>query len=196
MSIEQFHRFPRHPDWKHEYWDGALQLSYRPKPIELVREVAPPVRPWRDHTVRLIGDVPRAFLAETWSREEPYRVVPAAEGWLHAELDRSARRLVGPRGAVVEEEGAVIGAVLVERPFRDVDDPVLTWLAVRSGFRCDGVATSLLAAILDALRAGGVARLASGASAANRASVAWHWRHGFRPLPNPTAPYGVHARCR
>jgi L-amino acid N-acyltransferase YncA len=139
------------------------------------------------------ADLPqlRAFLAETWRTEEPYSVFDDAttRESLDAGLDDSFGRLAEPAGALVEDDGELIGATLVEHLREDADAPCLTWLSVRWGHRCDGVATALLAALVDGLRRTEAERLASFASAGNPASIAWHWRSGFRALPDPIARF-------
>jgi ribosomal protein S18 acetylase RimI-like enzyme len=198
MSAEDFHRFPRHPDWKHEYWDGVLHLTYRQRVLRLVRDVAAPVVVRRRHAVRLVDELPAAFLADVWREEEPVSVLAAElrEPWLERELADSAGRLLDNGVAVAEEDGELIGAVAVEQPSEHDPGPVLTWLSVRRGYRHDGVATALLDAVLASLRASGVEHLTSGAAAGNPASVAWHWRNGFTLIPDPLVRHALHARRR
>lgn len=197
MSFDRWERMPRHPDWKYEYFDGAAQLSYRPKPLHVRRPTDMPVILTREHDVRLLhapDDGVRAFLAELWRAEDPFRMVDDPGEWVDEHLARSLGRLAEPVGAVAVEGGEIIGAVLVEQPHRDETAPNLTWLSVRSGFRCDGVGTALLAATVPALRAADVPDLDSHASVGDRASVAWHWRNGFAALPDPMAGYSWDAR--
>lgn len=199
LSFEDHERIPRHPDWRWEYWDGAAQISYRPRPICVRRWNGLPVVRRGRHDVRLVhgaDDLARAFLAEFWRAEDPCRTFEqeTAIEWLRACLDDSFARLAEPAGAVADVSGQVVGVVLLERPHRNEAAPFLSWLSVRPGYRCDGVGTALLAAIVDALNAGGVQWLDSGASPANRASLVWHWRNGFQALPDPGARFGPHAR--
>jgi ribosomal protein S18 acetylase RimI-like enzyme len=199
MPFDRWERIPRHPDWKYEYADGAAQLSYRPKPLFLRRGTGAPVQVGRSHDVRLLhgpDDRVREFLAGFWRVEDPFRTIEDPDKWIDKELERSFGRLAEPGGAVAEEDGEMVGAVLVERPHRDDTWPCLTWLAVRRGFRCDGVATALLAAVATALDGAGVAQLDSHASPGNRASIAWHWRSGFAALPDPYAAYSSDSRHR
>ncbi len=199
MPFGRWERMPRHPDWKYEYVDGVALLSYRPRPLHVRRPTSTPVALTREHDVRLLhgpDDGVRAFLAAFWRTEDPYRTVENPGEWLDEGLERSCGRLAGPGGAVAEEDGEIVGAVLVEQPYRDESAPCLTWLSVRSGFRCDGVGTALLAAILPALQAAGNPQLDSHASVGNRASVAWHWRNGFAALPDPMASFSWEARRR
>lgn len=205
MSFEHYERIPRHPDWKWEYWDGAAQLSYRPSALCLRREVALPVEGARRHDVRLVdvardGERLRVFLAELWRAEDPCRTFDdeLAADWLRDGLESSFARLAEPAGALAEEGGEIVGVVLLERPYRgdEVPAPHLSWLSVRSGYRCDGVGTDLLAAITESLRRSGMEQLHSSVSAGNRASLSWHWRTGFQAVSDPLAAFGPHARRR
>jgi GNAT superfamily N-acetyltransferase len=197
MSFEHFQRMPRHPDWKFEYADGALQLSHRPRLIPLQRDLIAP--PSGRHQARPVtpADLPRlrGFLAELWRTEEPYSVFDdaVAKESLEAGLDDSLGGLADPAGALVEEDGELIGATLVEQ-LRYADAPCLTWLSVRWGYRRDGVATALLATVVDGLRSAGADRLESFASVGNAASIAWHWRSGFQALPDPVARFRARSR--
>lgn len=202
MPFGDWERIPRHPDWKYEYWDGAAQLSFRPRGLHVRRATAHPLNSER-HTGRLFDAsrdtaAVRAFLREVWSAEDPCVTFDdqTAQRWLSDTLDESFRRLTATGGAIVEEDAAITGTLLVERPHRDADAPWLTWLSVRSGHRCDGVATALLATVLPALHAVGVTQVDSFVSPANRASVSWHWRHGFELVADPTAGFRPHARRR
>jgi GNAT superfamily N-acetyltransferase len=138
----------------------------------------------------------REFLGEIWAREDPYRVFDSPMEWLASDLDRSLGRLAEPTGAIAEEDGRVVGAVLLERPFDDGDAPVLSWLSVRWGYRCDGVGSALLAAIVEELGRTGTSHVASAASPGNTASLYWHWRNGFHARPDPVARFGWGARRR
>lgn len=86
----------------------------------------------------------------------------------------------------------------MERPYRDdeMSAPYLSWLSVRAGYRCDGVGTELLAAVIEALCGSGVKQLASSVSPGNRASLFWHWRNGFRVGSDPLAAMGPPAGRR
>lgn len=202
MPFADWERVPRHPDWKYEYWDGAAQLSYRPRGLHVRRATDTPISAGR-HTGRLFDATRdtaavRAFLREVWSAEDPCVTFDdqTAQRWLTDTLDESLRRLTAAGGAIVEEDAAITGALLVELPYRDDEAPWLCWLSVRSGHRCDGVATALLATVVPALHAAGVTHVDSYVSTASKASVSWHWRHGFALVADPMAGHGPHARRR
>lgn len=205
MSMDDFHRVPRHPDWKWEYWDGAAQLSYRPRTIELTLDTAAAVRVTRQHDVRLVDTTRdqerlRTFLADVWRTEDPCRTFDeqTTDEWLRYGLDTSFTRLDEPAGILVEAGAELVGAVVTERPYPRDEIQVLClgWLTVRSGYRCDGVATAMLAAVVEVLRTAGVQQLRSGVSVGNRPSLYWHWRNGFQAVSDPMAGASPAARHR
>ena len=67
----------------------------------------------------------------------------------------------------------------------DAGAPMLMWLTVRRDARERGLATALLRVVVETLSARGVDELASGASAANIASLRWHLTRGFQLAPDP-----------
>lgn len=97
-----------------------------------------------------------------------------------------------PRGA----DGALVlvGGALVTRPAwgRFVGRPHLEWLFVAHWEQRAGLGTLLLQAVVAALRAGGERELTSTCGQESPASLCWHWRSGFRPVPErwrrPYAP--------
>ncbi|MCS6851579.1 MAG: GNAT family N-acetyltransferase [Gemmataceae bacterium] len=70
---------------------------------------------------------------------------------------------------------------------RRLGQPHLTWVFVVPDLSRRGVATSLLAAVRDALRRRGYSQLLSTFMSGNEASVLWHWRQGFRLVEHPGA---------
>lgn len=62
--------------------------------------------------------------------------------------------------------------------------PHLTWIFVNPWLNRRGVGTALLAAVLRSVREMGYRHLASTFALDNGPSALWHWRNGFRLLPN------------
>lgn len=62
--------------------------------------------------------------------------------------------------------------------------PHLTWIFVNPWLNRQGVGTALLAAVIQAVRDLGYEYLASTFALDNGPSALWHWRSGFRLLPN------------
>ncbi|MBX9624072.1 MAG: hypothetical protein K2X82_09710 [Gemmataceae bacterium] len=65
--------------------------------------------------------------------------------------------------------------------------PHLTWVFVHPWEVRRGVGSALLAAVVEALRGLGFSDLASTFALDNGPSALWHWRHGFRLLPQMSA---------
>ncbi|MBX9581705.1 MAG: hypothetical protein K2X87_15490 [Gemmataceae bacterium] len=74
--------------------------------------------------------------------------------------------------------------------------PHLTWVFVHPWEARRGVGSALLAAAVDALRGLGFADLASTFALDNGPSALWHWRHGFRLLPQMSALWAEAKRER
>jgi GNAT superfamily N-acetyltransferase len=198
MTVDDFRRLPRHPDWKYELIDGRLLLSHRPRPIDLLRSTDVAVERTGDrHTVQPLDPTAHRtavtdFLISTWREESPYcHADPAGvEAQVVAEVDRSWTSLADPAGVVSVADGSMIGAALltdVRWPEAEDGVPVLSWLTVAWGQRLAGVATAMLDTLLTDLRGRGITHLRSATSCATPASIQWHWRHGFLPLSDPLA---------
>lgn len=196
MTVWDLQRLPRHPDWKYELVDGELLLSHRPSSIDLVRSTALPVKGESGPEVDLL-DIQSdeaavwQFLLATWQGEEPYCYMDPTEveSIIGEAIGRSWDRLTSPSGVCVRDDDGMAGVLLLTEPHRysDRTNPVITWLTVRYEVRMTGIASAMLATTVSALRAAGVEGVDSGTSPANRASIQWHWRHGFTPLPDPLA---------
>lgn len=196
MTVAEFNRLPRHPDWKWELLDGELFLNHRPRPIDLIRPVSTDIATASGHAVTLVDagadqDDVQSFLFDVWRDEEPYRYMDPhhVESVIVAAFQRSWARLVEPVGVWVHDDQGPAGLLLVTGPGRwtGSEHPMLRWLTVRWDARLSGIATAMLAQVMTELNGRGVRAVVSGTSPANRASIQWHWRHGFHPLPDPLA---------
>jgi GNAT superfamily N-acetyltransferase len=65
--------------------------------------------------------------------------------------------------------------------------PHVTWVFVDSWHTRRGIGSALLAASVNALREAGFTDVASTFALDNAPSALWHWRHGFRLLPQLSA---------
>ena len=193
MSSDVWWRLPRHPDWKYEMVKGEAWLSSRPRPLHLCRptnlevpavtlsgvEVRPvDARRDRAEIAKLLMDV--------WVQEDPYRSLEDPESLLQAEIERSLNE-PSLAGIVAVDKGTICAVVLIGTDPTGVPGgaPMLTWLTVRREARERGLATALLRVVVETLSARGVDELASGASAANIASLRWHLTRGFQLAPDP-----------
>jgi GNAT superfamily N-acetyltransferase len=193
VSSDVWWRLPRHPDWKYEMVKGEAWLSSRPRPLHLWRptnlevpavtlsgvEVRPvDARRDRAEIAKLLMDV--------WVQEDPYRSLEDPESLLQAEIERSLNE-PSLAGIVAVDKGTICAVVLVGTDPTGVPGgaPMLMWLTVRRDARERGLATALLRVVVETLSARGVEELASGASAANIASLRWHLTRGFQLAPDP-----------
>jgi GNAT superfamily N-acetyltransferase len=215
VDVDAFRALPRHPDWAYEYLDGRARLYYRPRPLELVRDLSPV--PARRPEGDAGPDGPQGLVVEpastgdrddlvvlvesVWDDLDPYRTQRATPdaGPDDRAAARFARTLEGaddpwdPGVLVARTDagaGPVAGVVAVNA-WRPVDDPELpaepciTWLTVEPRWRMAGVATALLAATVEVAIQTGAGELHSAVSGANIPSVSWHWVNGFHPLARP-----------
>ena len=201
LSIEQWRRLPRHPDWRYELIGGEAFLSPRPRPLRLRRPTAVAISETRVNAEIRELDMSfdraavAALLLDTWSDEDPYRSLESPAGLLISEIERGLD--MAEFGAVAVGSGAVRAAALVHGGSSAA--PMLSWLTVARDARERGLATALLRLITTALRARGTSELVSATSGANTPSLRWHLTRGFqladdplretlRPLPSRTQP--------
>lgn len=231
ITIDEFHRLPRNPAYKYEYFDGRAVLSPRPKLFACARDLSPvPSDPYEPVTVRPLPAADARDLAGLFAfalrSTQPFASLGKddARRAADATLDRT---LTGEDGPPVEaawfradgdrREGTVGGALVtlapvetLTRPFAGVwkapppadavekrlGVPHLTWVFVNPWVARRGVGTALLAAVVEALRGLGFDALASTFALDNPPSALWHWRNGFRLLPQMSAMWAEARRER
>lgn len=224
LTIDEFHRLPRNPAYKYEYFGGRCVLTPRPKLFACARDLSPVVAdPWEPVEVRHLpaAEAPglAGLFAATLRRTQPFESLDreAADAALAATFNKT---LSGEDGPLVEaacfravdpREGrrGDVGGVLVTLvppdvltvPFaglwktpppadavaKRLGVPHLTWVFVHPWEARHGIGAVLLAAVVDALRGLGFTDLASTFALDNGPSALWHWRHGFRLLPQMSA---------
>jgi hypothetical protein len=105
VDAATFHALPRHPDWAYEYLDGWAHVRYRPRPLDLVRDLSP-VRPaargardpGRTHGIVVQRAMPTdhgelvALVDEVWDELDPYRARRALSGVVTAPGDSAGAR--------------------------------------------------------------------------------------------------------
>jgi GNAT superfamily N-acetyltransferase len=79
---------------------------------------------------------------------------------------------------------------------RGLGRPHLTWIFVGPWHAEHGIGSALLAAATQRLLAHRYRELASTFLLGNDASLLWHWRNGFRLLPNPISPRQIRRLVR
>lgn len=188
-SLDTVLRLPRHPDWKYELIDGEAWLTPRPRPLTFVRPTDRPVPAVRPPRIQVAPFAPgdeaavTALLGACWIEEDPYRSLVPDQGREHLR-DQIQRTITQPtlRGATARDGGELCGCVLV---LASSTMPTLSWLTVRSQVRDRGIASALLAVVVQDLAERGESHLASAASASNRPSLRWHLRNGFELTADP-----------
>jgi hypothetical protein len=179
MLFESYMRLPRHPSYKFEYWDSQLRISPRWRSHRFFLELQPPeecpridelseaaIRPLAAGDWEMLPEV----LAAAFRDSPPLgmlgdrRRVWAARDWLRSTREGGEGPLLEPACVVAvdrEDESIVLGALLVTL-IVDRERSVVARTLWIAGHR----------------------ELASATHCGNDASLAWHWRNGFRLLPH------------
>ena len=202
MTIEEFHHMPHRLGWKHEYWDGAAQLSTQETAVASfqrpIASLTTPIALAADETLRLIHPDDEPALIELFVTafddaveyagwpDDIYRSdahdsigtffgKPSRHRYDHADPARpdASFAIVTPTG--------LLAAVLVRSIRRG---PILQPIIVHPTQQRRGLATALLSAVVNALHAAGDAWLFSRCQLGNAASLAWHGKNGFQEIPN------------
>jgi GNAT superfamily N-acetyltransferase len=188
MTFQEFERMPRRLGWKHEYYGGKAHLTPSKLAVKLVLDLPVPVV-CRDGVRRLrLGDVPALHtpFLEAFARTPDYAGYPPKS--YRREASEYFERFLGDhRGdrsrasAVAEANGRYVGAALVKER---ASGHLLDCLLVRPRDQRCGWATALVSTAASWLHRKGVSRLQSYVHPANGASLQWHYRFGFRELPD------------
>lgn len=208
LSFSEFVRLPRHPAYKYEYFGGRAVLTPRPRSqwATAALEGLPPatatsslldgvdVRPLRPGDWAGLPEL----LAVAFRDVPPFAALSEGDRFKAAE-DCLEHTRTGGDGIVIEPacfvadgdathlEGAI---VITLTPARGAhaerrDRPHLTWVMVHPLRFGQGLGSKLLTCAAAALRGLGYLDLASTFLVGNERSARWHWRNGFRLLPDP-----------
>lgn len=223
ITIDEFHRLPRNPAYKFEYFDGHAVLTPRPKSFTCVLDLPAtslpePVWPVEVRPLPLTSAEQLGKLY-SWSvrSTQPFASLSDDDASAAAQ-ECFTKTLTGGDGPVIgracfqaisPRDGHTIGGLLVTlvpsniltNPFatnwqsdpptdaiaRHLGCPHLTWVFVHPWEGRHGYATAMLAAATAELLALGFRHLASTFQMENAPSALWHWRNGFRLLPQYSA---------
>lgn len=195
MSLEEYYLLPEHPGWKSEYWDGAVHLTPRQHGVITIVPVAKravhapcrlrPAVP--EDAPNLVASYAAAFGESIeYCDSTPKQVAQSARRAL-------AAHFAGGRGepmpgvsqvAVDKADGETLcGAALVVEVEQG---PLLDLLFVAPSAHRRGIATALVATVLNQLQRAGAPRLASKYHIGNEQSRSWHQRFGFVEEPDLT----------
>lgn len=187
MSGEQFEAMTRVLGWKYEYFLGAALITPRSCPVAAV--------------IKLQSSEPHYSELEGLTRSEASLVELYVEAFAPTveyagySIDRVRERavqslnvhfqgqrgLVRPESKVFRVDGQTVGAALI---VQKAHGPHLDLLMVAPARHRTGIATSLLAAVSQALLESGEKRLTSAYQLANLHSRNWHLGAGFKEIPN------------
>lgn len=206
MSVEMFQRLPPNGAYKYEYADGQTLITPRPHACELFLEIDSFVAPereayerWRvrrlaeDDWDKLPGAAAGAFYRvapyATFGEEEIKEVMAEelqvtrtghdgellTEACMVAEEPWGADLRVADAALVTLRKGKTNGGEIV---------PWMTWIFVGPLFARHGIASGLLAHVVEVVKEAGHQRLESTICTGNHASATWHWHRGFKMGPS------------
>lgn len=208
IPFSEFVRLPRHPAYKYEYFGGRAVLTPRPRYRHATVELTT-LEP-ASATSGLLATVDiRPLQAGDWAQlpellAAAFHDVPPFAALGEDVRVGAARECLdytraGRDGCVLEPacfvavdaqqalrpEGALL-ITLIQPPDTGADgspQPHLTWIMVPPWRFGQGLGNALLRCAAKALRALGYHELASTFLVGNERSALWHWRNGFRLLP-------------
>src|SRR5687768_9411591 len=219
IAFSEFVRLPRHPAYKYEYFDGRAVLTPRPHSRFAIVELDALASDSLPSPC--VGRVLiRPLQAADWMHLPKLLVaafhdVPPFGGLSDEAAAQAARDCLdhtraGGDGPLLDDacfvaaessehpEGAIL-VTLRESPDTAGDQqarPHLTWIMVSPWRFRLGLGTAMLRSAATALSTLGYRELASAFLGGNERSAMWHWRNGFRLLPDPWSRRRLVARDR
>ncbi|KAI9129515.1 GNAT family N-acetyltransferase [Acaryochloris sp. CCMEE 5410] len=188
MSWEEYELMPWRLGWKHEYFNGMAYLTPRQQSVLTVIEVAPRNDTPQSFKIRPVVSTDVLELKHLFF--EIFHDSVEYCNYEERDIQESAQSCIDNYFAAVKgepskvscvaisPEGELIGiALIIEQPERY---PYLRLLGVSPSWQRRGVATSLMATILNQLVSTPFTQLESRYFLANEASRNWHHRFGFQ----------------
>jgi len=203
MSIDQFHVMDHQLGWKHEYWDGAAQLSCQETAVatfqfqlDLAVKQLVRVPLGSDYNVGKVAIQDAPALTSLFSNA--FDQAAEYAGWSEERFRRSAVRGVdsfffersGKRshseGLLKHSFAARCGELLVAAILLRFSErgPLVEPIMVEPTHQRRGLSSALLGRAVESLESAGIDSLVSRCHLANTASLNWHQRNGFQELPN------------
>jgi len=113
-------------------------------------------------------------------RTEPFSFASRYEDWVDLPVEEWRQRLRDPVFvAFSSDEPVGIMGLLRQRPSKMAHRATLVMVYLRESFRGTGLASDLLAAVVDFARSQGVLQLELAVSAENEAAIGFYLREGF-----------------
>jgi GNAT superfamily N-acetyltransferase len=189
MSFATFERIPRRPGWKHEYYGGMAHI--RPATVMVTfRLDLDRGKAVRRPGLRAVDPADAAALeapflaafaaAPEYANYDARRFRKAAAEYF-CRFFGDERAVWFPGSVVASIGGTPVGAALVKL---GESGPLLDCLFVHPNYERRGLATAMVARLVQALRRGDARQMLSHAMLANEASLQWHHRFGFVEVPD------------
>lgn len=188
MSWEEYELMPWRLGWKHEYFNGMAYLTPRQQSVLTVIEVAPRNDTPQPFKIRPVVPTDAPELKHLFF--EVFHDSVEFCNYEERDIQESAQSCIdnyfgAAKGepskvscVAISPEGELIGtALVIEQPEQH---PYLRLLGVSPSWQRHGVATSLMATILNQLVNTPFTQLESRYFLANEASRNWHHRFGFQ----------------
>ncbi len=191
MTWEEYEVMPWRLGWKHEYFNGMAHLTPRQQSVLTIVEVASRDVPTAC-TIRAIvpadaDELKRLFFevfhdSLEYCDYEEADIQQSAERCIDAYFEAEQASLLGMSQGAIAPDQSLIGAALVieqeERP------PLLRLLCVAAPWQRQGIATCMVATILNGLCSTSYQQLESRYFLANEGSRNWHRKFGFQDQPD------------
>lgn len=188
MSYEEYEIMPWRLGWKHEYFNGMAYLTPRQQSVLTVIDVAPRSNTPNVCSIRPVvpTDAPelkRLFFevfhdSVEYCNYEVVDIQESAQRCIDSYFGAVEGRPSEVSSVAISPEGVLIGTALVIEP-KD-QQPYLRLLCVSPLWQRQGIATSLVATVLNFLAGTPFTQLRSRYFLANEASRNWHHRFGFQ----------------
>jgi GNAT superfamily N-acetyltransferase len=198
MSFEEFERIPERMGWKKEYYGGKCHITPSYIAVDLSFEIDKPIKQDPNLEIRCATETDRPDLETAYASAftnaieycdwEPDKLMEEAKKWVGRFHKPPADNGLPLYRVAVIDGRAVAGAEIkwddriCLRPFTrgTVGGPMLRNLFVAPDVQRKGIATGLVAELINLLAAQGRKKLWSSYILGNEVSHAWHIKFGFQ----------------
>jgi len=199
MSMSEFETMAHTLGWKHEYWDGAAQLSINHSAVAtLRRETSLPVEGGHGDDVefQIRPMTTDDFEALVRLQANAFQTTPDYCGYSESDYEQSIRRELSYfyedvrghdgrnaslRSCVVVHNNQLVSALIIRAR---KSEPTIQPIMVDPRYQRRGLGRSMLRFVCQRLMANQFETLRSHCHLANTISFAWHEQNGFVEQPN------------